>query len=80
MICRYSIIICVIFFKRYFLLYNIVYSYVNFIMRLCMFTLVYEGPTAEELRSVGLIHIYENAYFMNDLYVYMYIFICTLSK
>ena len=45
-----------------------------------MFLLVYEGPTADELRSVGLIDIYENAYFMNNLYVYMYIFICTLSK
>ena len=45
-----------------------------------MFLLVYEGPTADELRSVGLIYIYENAYFMNNLYVYMYIFICTLSK
>ena len=45
-----------------------------------MFLLVYEGPTADELRSVGLIDIYENAYFMNNLYVYMYIFIYTLSK
>ena len=44
------------------------------------FLLVYEGPTADELRSVGLIDIYENAYFMNNLYVYMYIFIHTLSK
>ena len=25
-------------------------------------------------------YIYENAYFMNNFYVYMYIFICTLSK
>ena len=33
-----------------------------------MFSLVYEGPTADELRSVGLIDIYENAYFMKNLY------------
>ena len=45
-----------------------------------MFSFVYEGPTADELRLVGLIDIYENACFMNNLYVYMYIFICTLSK
>ena len=67
----------------YFLLYNIVYIYAYLIMREYihnMFLLVYEGPTADELRSVGLIDIYENAYFMNNLYVYMYIFICTLSK
>ena len=67
----------------YFLLYNIVYIYAYLIMRsiyIYMFLLVYEGPTADELRSVGLIEIYENAYFMNNLYVYMYIFICTLSK
>ena len=67
----------------YFLLYNIVYIYAYLIMRsiyIYMFLLVYEGPTADELRSVGLIDIYENAYFMNNLYVYMYIFICTLSK
>ena len=33
-----------------------------------MFLLVYEGPTADELRSVGLIDIYDNAYIMNNLY------------
>ena len=67
----------------YFLLYNFVYIYAYLIMREYIHIhvlLVYEGPTADELRSVGLIDIYENAYFMNNLYVYMYIFICTLSK
>ena len=40
----------------------------------CMFSLVYKGPTADELRSVGLIYIYiyENAYFMKFVCIHVY--------
>ena len=45
-----------------------------------MFSLVYEGPTADELRSVGSIDIYENAYFMNNLYVCIFLSVPSVNK
>ena len=59
MICRYSTFICVIFLKYifcYITLYIVMYT---LLCVFCMFSLVYEGPTADELRSVGLIYIYK---------------------
>ena len=82
MICNCSTIICVNTFNIciccYLIFHIVMHTFLY--MSIYMFLLVYEGPTADELRSVGLIDIYENVYFMNNLYVYMYIVICTLSK
>ena len=42
----------------------------------CMFSLVYEGPTADELRSVGLI-----AYFMKFVGIHVYfLFVPSVNK
>ena len=76
-ICVNKVKICIF---CYLTLYIFMHTLLCVSIYIYMFSLVYEGPTADELRSVGLIDIYKNAYFMNNLYVYMYIFICTLSK
>ena len=78
MICRYSTFICVIFFKYIFCYITFYIVMYTLLCVFCMFSLVYEGPTADELRSEGFIYIYIKCLFY-EICMYACIFLSVPS-